>query len=228
MWGPFEPHLNGFQVITFDPPGTGGSSPGRFPVGIGEVADLAAQVLDALGREQVDVLGYSWGGAVAQELANRHPQAVRRLVLCATTCGLGGLPGTPAALAALVNPWRPLVAAQAGTRHPPNLAGFAGQLCAIATWTSLPWLHELAPPTLVVAGDDDRVVPVANARLLAARIPDSRLHIIPGAGHLLLLDQPEEVAPVIRKFLLAAEPAVTRRHRLLLRLLHHSGASRPC
>jgi pimeloyl-ACP methyl ester carboxylesterase len=226
MWDPFEPHLQGFQTITFDPPGTGGSSPVRFPVGIGEVADLAAGVLAALGREQVDVLGYSWGGAVAQELASRHPQIVRRLVLCATTCGLGGPPGTPAALAAFVNPWHFLAArAQSHNGHPHNLAGYAGQLCAIATWTSLPWLHELSTPTLIVAGEVDRVVPVANARLLASRIPGSRLHIIPRAGHLLLLNQPQEVAPVIREFLLTPEPAVARRRRVL-RLLHHSGASR--
>jgi poly(3-hydroxyalkanoate) depolymerase len=234
MWAPLEPYLGGFEVVTFDPPGTGGSGPGPgpFPLDMSEMADLAAGLLHTLGRGHLDVLGYSWGGALAQELAHRFPQLVRRLVLCATTCGLGGVPGSPRALAALATPWRyysrahlervapslyggmarrdpgSSLGAHSELRlgHPPSLVGYAGQLFAIARWTSLPWLHELHQPTLVVAGDDDPIVPLANARLLAARIPDSHLHVVPGGGHLLLLDQAEEVAPVVRAFLLPPGP----------------------
>jgi poly(3-hydroxyoctanoate) depolymerase len=200
MWAPVVPHLPGFELLSFDPPGTGGSGPVRSALGMPALADLAAGVLDALGRERVDVLGYSWGGALAQELAHRHPERVRRLVLCATTCGLGGMPGSPQALATLGAPWRH--AAEALPQgHGPRLIGYTAQLCAIAQWTSLPWLHQLAQPTLVVAAEDDQVVPLGNARLLATRIPDSRLHVVPAAGHLLLVEQPENVAPLVRSFL---------------------------
>ncbi len=239
MWGPFQRHLAGFEVISFDPPGTGGSGPVRFPLGMAEMARLAAGVVEVLGRQPVDVLGYSWGGALAQEFAHRFPHLVRRLVLCSSTCGLGGVPGSLEALAALVIPWRPsspaylehvtprLFGGVAGrepgrffgadepARSPqaPSLVGYAAQLYAIASWTSLPWLHRLGPPTLVVAGDDDPVVPLANARLLANRIPDCRLHVVAGGGHLILLDQPEVVAPVVREFLLDLDTLAAQRGR---------------
>jgi pimeloyl-ACP methyl ester carboxylesterase len=197
MWAPVSPHLGGFELLSFDPPGMGGSGPVGTTLGMPALADLTAGVLEALGRDRVDVLGYSWGGALAQELARRHPHRVGRLVLCATTCGLGGMPGSPQALATLTVPWV--------RRGPvPRLAGYAAQLWAIARWTSLPWLHELPHPTLIVAGEHDAVVPVANARLLASRIPDSRLLVIPAAGHLLLIEQPAAVAPAVRSFLLDA------------------------
>jgi pimeloyl-ACP methyl ester carboxylesterase len=93
--------------------------------------------------------------------------------------------------------------AQAGARlgRPPNLVGYAYQLYAAAGWSSLPWLPRLPQPTLVVAGDDDPSVPLRNAELLADRIPDARLHVIGGAGHLFLLDEPEPAAAPIHAFL---------------------------
>jgi pimeloyl-ACP methyl ester carboxylesterase len=194
MWAPVTPHLGGFELITFDPPGLGGSSPARLELGMAELADLTARLLDTLGQDRLDVLGYSWGGALAQELAHRHPGRVGRLVLCGTTCGLGGWLGNPQALAALTGP--------GAHGRGPSLAGVTAQLYAIARWSSLPWLHEVSQPTLVVAGGDDPIVPLGNARLLAVRLPDSRLHVVPGAGHFFLIEQPEEVVPVVRSFLL--------------------------
>jgi pimeloyl-ACP methyl ester carboxylesterase len=206
LWAPLAPHLGGFELLCFDPPGTGASGPVRHALGMSGLADVAAEVLDALGRERVDVLGYSWGGALAQELAHRHPERVGRLVLCATTCGLGGVPGNPRALAELVTPWR--YGSEALRRgHGPRLVGYAAQLCAIAQWTSLPWLHQLEQPTLIVAAEHDAVVPIGNSRLLASRIPDSRVHVVPAAGHLLLIHEPERVAPAVRSFLQEATSA---------------------
>jgi pimeloyl-ACP methyl ester carboxylesterase len=205
MWAPFQRHLEGFEVIAFDPPGTGGSGPGRLAMSMPGMARLAAHLMSALDRDRLDVLGYSWGGALAQELAHRFPERVRRLVLCATTCGLGGVPGSARALAALANPWRASCRPDLPPDRRPTFVGYAAQLCAITRWTSLPWLHRLHQPTLVVAGDDDPVVPLANARLLANLIPDSRLHLVPGGGHLLLLDRTEEVAPVVTTFLLTPD-----------------------
>ncbi|MGI8625948.1 MAG: alpha/beta fold hydrolase, partial [Geodermatophilaceae bacterium] len=75
------------------------------------------------------------------------------------------------------------------------------QLYAIQGWTSLPWLHRLPQRTLVMAGDDDPIVPLLNARILTWRIPDARLHVVRGGGHLFLLDEPESCAEVIAGFL---------------------------
>ena len=81
------------------------------------------------------------------------------------------------------------------------MLGYAYQLYAAAGWSSLPWLHRVKQPTLVVAGDDDPSVPVLNARMLAARLPDARLHVIKGGGHLFLLDEPQSAVGRIRAFL---------------------------
>ena len=90
-------------------------------------------------------------------------------------------------------------------RRPPDLLGYAFQLYAVSGWSSLPWLHRLRQPTLVVAGEQDPSVPLGNARRLAGRIPNARLHVVKGGGHLFLLDEPENVAPTILDFLAAPE-----------------------
>ena len=188
------------------------------------LARQAARLLDVLGLPRVDVLGVSFGGGVAQELVLRNPHRVGRLVLAGTSCGLGSVPGHPVALALLANPLRyyspaffratapylygaavaqndRVLQAQIAARHarPPSLRGFAGQLTAAAGWSSLPWLHHLRAPTLVLAGDDDRIVPPVNARILATRIPDARLEMVPG-GHLFLMEHPEHCAELIAGF----------------------------
>ncbi len=232
MWNPLVQALNArhIQTIAYDASGTGDSPPRLIPRRMPGVARQAAHVLDALGHPQADVLGVSFGGAVAQELTLRNPHRVRKLVLASTMCGLGGVPGGPLALAVLATPLRyyspafmrltaktlygPPVAANgemlqaqinARRARPPTLWGYVGQLTAVTGWTSLPWLHRLHSPTLVLAGAADRIVPAINARILAARIPDSRLDIVPGAGHLLVLDHAEQCAATIAGFL-ATEP----------------------
>jgi poly(3-hydroxyoctanoate) depolymerase len=96
-----------------------------------------------------------------------------------------------------------VLAAHAADRlqRPPDLLGYAYQLYAVAGWSSLPWLHRLPQRSLVVAGDEDPSVPLRNARLLAARIPGARLHVVKGGGHLFLLDEPENVTAAICEFL---------------------------
>jgi poly(3-hydroxyalkanoate) depolymerase len=189
------------------------------------VAETVVGLLDRLGHEHVDVLGVSLGGAVAQQLARSAPERVRGLVLAATAPGLGGLPGSPSVLMTLVTPRRyrdpdyyasiagriyggaarvdpaGLVHQGLGTFRPPSAWGYAGQLYAITGWSSLPWLHTLRHPTLVMAGDDDPIVPVVNAHLMAWRIPDARLHVVRGGGHLFILERPAEIAERVTEFL---------------------------
>ena len=226
MWAPFAHHAGQRALIAFDPPGAGLSQRPRLPLRMRGLAGVVGELLDALELDRVDVLGYSWGGLLAQELARRAPDRVRRLVLCATGPGLGGIPPRPLAALMLATPARyyhprllalsvPPIAggrtarkpgtltAHASERllRPPSPLGYAYQLYAIAGWSSLPWLHRLPQPTLVIGGDDDPSVRLRNARLLAARIPGARLHVVKGGGHLFLLDEPENVAPAIRAFL---------------------------
>jgi pimeloyl-ACP methyl ester carboxylesterase len=89
--------------------------------------------------------------------------------------------------------------------RPPSLVGYAQQLFAATVWSSLPWLHQVVPPTLVMSGDDDSIVPVINARVLACRIPTARLIIVRGGGHLMLLDSAADLAPMITDFVRTPE-----------------------
>jgi poly(3-hydroxyalkanoate) depolymerase len=231
MWGPLADQLTGRRLIAFDAPGTGGSSIGAVRRMTG-LADLTSALLDRLELDQVDVLGYSFGGALAQELAHRHPRRVRHLILGATMCGIGGVPARADVLVHMSHPLRYRserylrwvsphvyggrararspesgVRARARLAHPPSALGYLSQLIAISGWSSLPWLHRLPMPTLVLAGDDDPIIPLINARILCWRIGDSRLHVVQGGGHLFLLDQPEDVIDVIEGFLSDAVPS---------------------
>jgi poly(3-hydroxyalkanoate) depolymerase len=233
MWAPFEDALDGRRVrtIAVDAPGTGGSSPYRLPRRMRGLATTMHRLLDALGEDRFDVLGVSFGGVLAQQLAYQAPDRVRRLVLAATGPGLGGLPGSPRVLLALATPRRyhqpdyfrrvagrlyggaarrdpdaMLHGSLARFAHAPSMRGYLAQLYAIAGWTSLPWLWRLPHPTLVVAGDDDPIVPLVNGRMLHRLIPDARLHVVAGGGHLFLLERPSEMAALVADFLTAAEP----------------------
>jgi len=228
LWGPFEDSLDGraIQTIAVDAPGTGDSEGYRVPRRMCGLARTIEAVLDALGLEQVDVLGVSFGGILAQQLAHQAPQRVRRLVLAATGVGLGGVPASPRVLWTLATPRRyrqpdyfrrvagdiyggaarrdpdaALHGSLARFTRPPTLRGYLAQLYAIAGWTSLPWLRRLPHPTLVIAGDDDPIVPLANGHLLHRLIPGSRLHIVAGGGHLFLLERPHEMVTIVSEFL---------------------------
>ncbi len=237
---PFEHALNpyGVQTIAVDAPGTGSSTRYRWPRRMPGLARTFELLLDALGYEQADVLGASFGGILAQQLAHQAPRRVRRLVLAATGAGvpgLGGVPGSPRALLALATPRRhqspDYFRRIAGTvyggqarRDPdallpgsiaqfsetPSVRGYVDQLYAISFWTGVPWLWRLSQPTLVLAGDDDPIVPAINGRILAGIIPDARLEIIPGGGHLFPLERPAEIAALVAEFL-AADRDRTRR-----------------
>lgn len=228
MWDPLERALNGhgIRTIAYDASGTGDSPPRLVPARMPGLARQAVRLLDALGHPEVDVLGVSFGGAVAQELTLRDPHRVRNLVLASTMCGLGGVPGNPLALSLMATPLRyyspsfmrrvsrvlygptadadgELLRSQIVARRarPPSLWGYVGQLIATAGWTSFPWLHRIHQPTLVISGDRDPIVPPVNARILARRIPNAELDLVHGAGHLFLAEQAATSAATIAKFL---------------------------
>jgi poly(3-hydroxyoctanoate) depolymerase len=91
--------------------------------------------------------------------------------------------------------------ATARLARPPDALGYAYQLYAVAGWSSLPWLHRVEHPSLIVAGEEDPSVPLGNGRLLASRLPNARLHVVKGGGHLFLLDEPQNVVGAISAFL---------------------------
>ncbi len=219
------------EVIRFDPPGVGGSPLPRAPYRFPGLARLLAGLLDALGYGTVDVLGFSWGGGVAQQLALCHPSRCRRLVLAATGTGMTMVPARPRVLVRMATPRRYLDAEyleriapdvyggtiradpararellQGGTRLGPRL-GYVYQLAAGAGWSSLPFLPWIRQPTLVLAGDDDPLIPLVNARVMRRLIPNAELHVY-GGGHLGLLTEAGELAPIIERFLVRADPVV--------------------
>jgi poly(3-hydroxyalkanoate) depolymerase len=211
------------EVIVFDLPGVGHSPLPARPYRLRTIARLAGQVLEHFGYARCDALGVSWGGAAAQQFARSESVRCRRLVLCATATGAFMVPARPAVLLKMATPARFISAEYsrrvAGDiyggdfRRDPSLAsevfqhvrwqsrlGYYLQLAAAAGWTSIHWLHALRQPTLVMAGADDPIVPLANARLMRRLIPGAELKVL-DCGHLFLLTRAQESASAIEEFL---------------------------
>jgi poly(3-hydroxyalkanoate) depolymerase len=211
-------------VIRFDPPGVGGSPAPALPYRIGGLCRMIARMLSTLGYDRVDVLGISWGGGVAQHFAAFQAGRCRRLVLVSTATGSLMVPARPGVLVRMVTPRRyldpgylvslaPALYGGSARDDPGRIGefmhaenrvgaskGYLYQLAATAGWTSLPFLPLIRQPTLIMAGDDDPLIPLANGRLLHALIPRSRLHVYHG-GHLGLVTEAAEHAPVVSRFL---------------------------
>jgi len=227
---PFASEMHGVEIIVFDVPGVGGSPAPRWPYRFSTLAALADRLLLQLGHTgPVDVLGVSWGGALAQQFAHAHPARCRRLVLAATSPGVLMVPAKLSVLLKMASPRRyrdpEFLHAIGGEiyggsyRHDPALLrehgrhirapqgrGYLYQLLAAWGWSSLWWLRGLRQPTLVMHGTDDPIVPLANAKILAALIRSARLFVIDD-GHLFLVSRAREIAPVVRGFLAESIPA---------------------
>ena len=211
-------------VIRFDMPGIGGSPAPVMPYHLVTLPSVLASLLDELGYQQADVLGISWGGGLAQQFALSRSDRVRRLVLVATAPGYLMVPAHPRILLRLLTPRRhrdPGYAARiagelyggsaredaavardllhAQTRLGPA-RGYYYQLLAGLGWTSLPFLPHLRPPTLILAGDDDPIIPTVNGRIMHRLIPHSKLHIYRG-GHLELAADAGRLAAEVQAFL---------------------------
>ena len=195
-WTPLLDHLDGFQPVTYDAPGVGDSPPPRGPMSMRELAAVGAGVLDQLGIASAHVLGASFGGAVAQQMARDCPRRVDRLVLVSTSFGGLAMPGHPLAMLGL--------AGQAGRGSPASPRAVMLRMSALAGWTSMHWLHRITHPTLLLCGDNDQVTPLFNHRVMEQLIPDALLHVVPGTGHLMLLQNAAEAGRVITRFLAGA------------------------
>ena len=209
-----------FDVITYDNRGSGRSEAPLRPTSMAELAADAAGLLGRLGVESAHVCGLSMGGMIAQELAIRFPERVRGLVLGGTTPGgpraarptlreLGALgsayaggyrDGARSWLGEWVfseafrreQPERAQELLRHFGRHRATAQGVWAHWWASVYHDTLSRLASIEAPTLVMHGERDAMAPISNARLLADRIPDAELCIVPGAGHAYLLERPQE------------------------------------
>lgn len=220
---PFLAALDGRTLLVVDAP-TVTPGPAWLPYRFGGLALQVKEALPELGiTGAVDVMGVSWGGFVAQQFALQYPGLCRRLVLAATTPGVLMFPGSPFTLAAVLGAsFLPqgveemavrlfggdfqrdphLLQAHLRRLAPQDALSQACQFLALWGWSSLPWLWRLHQPSLVLAGRDDPVVPLPNAQLLAALIPDATLAVLED-GHGFLLSRSREAAGLILDFLSA-------------------------
>lgn len=208
-------------ILTFDVPGVGLSPVTQWPYRHWMAARWARKLIDLHGMDNVDVMGVSWGGALAQQFAFQYRGRVNRLVLCATSSGMTMIPGRPASLSRMVDTRRYTdpefmrenfatlygdMADESAGSHienlmPPDPKGYIYQLLAFAGWSSLPFIRFLKMPALVMMGDKDSIVPLVNGQILNWALPDSRLHVVEDAGHLFIVTRAQETADVINTFL---------------------------
>lgn len=228
-WWRLLPHLEAdHRLIVFDNRGTGDSDRVRGPLGMADLVGDALAVLDDAGVQRAHVVGVSMGGMVAQHLALEHRERVRSLVLGSTTAigrtgevpwrmlatgGLRPLVG-PGRAFALVAPL--LYAERTRAEHADRMRQdwelrvadatdsktIWAQIAAIARHDVRERLGELAGvPALVLHGAEDALVPSARGIELARAIPDARLVLLPGCGHMLTTDDEAGSAAAIRAHL---------------------------
>lgn len=213
-----------FRVILVDNRGTGQSSRPLLPYTLGDMADDVLAVMDHAGAENALVVGISLGGMVAQHVALRAPHRVRGLGLLATTPGLphGTLPSLQALSTLLTLPWMPpgqsslaltsLFLTPSTTpdaaryfpgwtqlmrQDPVTPLTFTHHLGAAALHSTGLWLPRLGMPTVVMAGEQDALIPAANSAALARLIPHASLHLLPNVGHALYNMEPTAVRRVV-------------------------------
>jgi poly(3-hydroxyalkanoate) depolymerase len=217
---PMAELLDDRDFITFDMPGIGGSPDPVVPYNAILIARIAALLLDRFDMPLVDVMGVSWGGAMAQQFALQNGARTNKLILAATSAGMLMVPGNPAALVKMADPrryidpdfmakhFKTLYGGMVGNKSehigritPPSKTGYFYQLMAMMGWTSAPFLPFMKSETLIMMGDDDQIVPLANGKFLNFLIPNSELFVVENGGHLFLLSHVEQSISAIRAFL---------------------------
>lgn len=239
MWYRARPGLaEHFRTIAFDNRGVGRSDTPAGPYPIPLMASDAAAVMDAAEVSSAHVFGVSMGGMIAQEFALQYPTRVRSLILGCTAAGgptavrsepeatemlKGRAQMTPdeAAVAALpfiydVGTPRGPIDEDLAVRRPwlPRPEAYTAQLQGILAWEGYSRLPAIRVPTLVIHGENDRLVPAGNGKLIAGRIPGAKLMLIPHASHIFLTDQPEVTHRAILNFLQAQNAGDRNDHPL--------------
>jgi pimeloyl-ACP methyl ester carboxylesterase len=225
MWHRSRPLLaKSFRTIALDNRGVGQSDapPGVYSIPL--MASDAAAVLDAAGVESAHIFGVSMGGMIAQEFAIQYPKRVRSLVLgCTSPGGPSAVHPEPATLEILMRQGMtpeeardailPFIYDPATPRERvaedmvirmkwyPTAQGYFGQLQGIFVWESYSRLGQITAPTLIIHGETDRLIPPANANLIAERIRGAKLVLIPNASHIFETDQPDASQGAILDFL---------------------------
>ena len=216
-----------FRCITYDNRDAGQSQQAEDQYTVADLAADALGLLDALHIERAHVVGFSMGGAQAQELAIGHPGRVRRLVLCSTYAsrddrGAAVFRGQ-ALLRERLSPEeyqrvtlpsvythreyaRPgfiedTIEAILNDPHPQPLEAYRRQVEATIAVDTESRLGDIRAPTLVISGDEDILTPLRFARALHAGVPNAKLHVVEGAGHGLPWSHPEEFNTAVRAFL---------------------------
>jgi pimeloyl-ACP methyl ester carboxylesterase len=224
-WRTVEALSRDFRVLAFDNRDVGRSDHSPWPYTVAQMAGDARAVLDAAGVERAHVYGFSLGGMVAQELALRHPGRIRSLVLGATTPGgpgavprdaealtffarAGAMGAEEAAWAAVPYGYGEATRRSHGQRiaedierrirQTPDTLAYLHQVAAAAAHSTQARLGHIRAPTLVLHGEDDRIMSPGNARILAEGIPGAELRMLPGAGHMFVTDEPDADREVAR------------------------------
>src|SRR5580693_6915673 len=225
MWHRMRPALSAsYRTIALDNRGAGQSDVPPGPYSIALMASDAAAVLDAAGVPSAHVFGMSMGGMIAQEFALQYPRRVRSLILgCTNAGGPHVVRPEPEVLQILTRQGMtpeeskeamiPFIYDAATPRERidedmairmkwyPTPQGYLGQLQGILQWEAYSRIAQITAPTLIIHGETDQLIPVANAPLIAERIPGARLEVIPRASHIFETDQSGVAIRLITEFL---------------------------
>ncbi len=214
-WPPQIRHLADTTVLALDLPNHGRSAPKAFDT-LEEIASLVLDWLDRLEIAEIDCCGHSMGGAISLLMALQAPHRVRKLILIGSAARLAVNPTLlefssnpdtlPQAVELLIK-WsfapstpqriRELTARRLLEGHPLMLYR---DLSACNQFDLTRKLNQIQQPTLLLTGELDRMTPVANAQWLADNLPQVQLEIIPDAGHMVVLEQPDRIAQLLWKF----------------------------
>ena len=208
------------DIITFDVPGIGESPPPSLPYRPWQLARVVRGLLDYYGANEVDVMGVSWGGAMAQQFAFQYRNRVKKVILAATSTGVTMVPGEIGSLSKMGNPRRYTdpsfmqenfeklygdsikhADGHSASIKPPSVRGYMYQMLCMMGFSSIPFLPFVRQPVLIMAGDKDRIVPAVNAKIIDKFLPNGRIHMVEGGGHLFLVSRAAEVLPKITDFL---------------------------